>query len=215
MSKQVKQEANIDTIKMHLSRLKNALRKKRSEKWCLQLWSRFIKERDGHRCVNCESKMGIQAHHILRKVVCPLGMFELGNGITLCNTCHKKVHEAFNKRPEQEERLNERGGDDPDYIAYLYGLLADDAKERELPENEFYYLSDIVLDFFNWYQGYYEITDRLGQLQSSRIRIAHEIWRVAPIEWYTALGNWSLKVLMTGYDGPFDPQEFAPPHLLG
>ncbi|WP_410017557.1 HNH endonuclease [Pseudomonas sp. 20S_6.2_Bac1] len=55
--------------------------------------------RDGFRCVHCESRHGIQAHHIFRRVTFPEGKYELGNGITLCRVCHKLLHSEFNRRP--------------------------------------------------------------------------------------------------------------------
>jgi hypothetical protein len=48
--------------------------------------------------------------------------------------------------------LNKRCGDDPDYIAYLYGILIEDAMKRGIPENEFYYISNEMIDFFIMYQ---------------------------------------------------------------
>ncbi|MNW40386.1 hypothetical protein D3C74_174990 [compost metagenome] len=164
--------------------LDRAVSKRRSKKWCLRLWSNFIRARDDHRCVNCESSNEIQAHHIMRQVVCPLGMFEIGNGITLCRDCHKKIHREFNGRPLPSEPLNARGGDDQDEMAYLYGILYEDAQKRGVPENEFYYISDELLNFFNKYQGYDEFVERISELQISRIRLAHEIWRPMPMYWY-------------------------------
>ncbi|WP_157815228.1 HNH endonuclease [Pseudomonas sp. QS1027] len=76
-----------------------AIEAQRSERWCLALWGRFIRMRDGFRCVHCESRHGIQAHHIFRRVTFPEGKYELGNGITLCRVCHKLLHSEFNRRP--------------------------------------------------------------------------------------------------------------------
>lgn len=164
--------------------LERALLKGRSKKWCLRLWSNFVKNRDGYRCVNCNATNGIQAHHIMRQAVCPLGTFEMGNGITLCRDCHQKIHKEFNGRPLPDEPLNARGGDDQDEMAYLYGILYEDAKKRGIPQNEFYYISDELLIFFNKYQGYDEIVGRINELQISRIRLAHEMWRSMPLKWY-------------------------------
>ncbi|MNP64998.1 HNH endonuclease [compost metagenome] len=82
--------------------------------------------------MHCESSQGIQAHHIFRRTTLPEGKYELGNGITLCRECHKSLHAQFNGRPVDGEPLNERGGDDQDEMAYLYGRLDVDSDDRGL-----------------------------------------------------------------------------------
>lgn len=103
-----------------------------SPQWCLRLWSRFIKARDLYRCVCCDSNESIQAHHIIRKCLYPWAAFEMGNGISLCRVCHRKVHEKFNGRPDLTLPLDAEQGDDQDEWAYLFGLLLEDAISRNL-----------------------------------------------------------------------------------
>jgi hypothetical protein len=62
-----------------------AIEKRRSNKWLLRLWGRFVKTRDAFRCVCCESQNKIQAHHIVRKTLYPWAYLDTGNGITLCS----------------------------------------------------------------------------------------------------------------------------------
>lgn len=173
----------------------------RSIAWRLSLWSEFIKTRDAHRCVNCESIISIQAHHIFRKIVYPQGSLELGNGITLCRECHGKLHAAFNRRPDPSLPLNSQGGDDQDEISFLYGLLMDDAEERQIDQNRYYHISDEMLLMFVAYQGYQDYFDLMLEGKMSRIRCAHEIWRGAPEQWYTNLADDLLQLLLVSTPG--------------
>ncbi|GAC1674387.1 MAG: hypothetical protein NVS9B2_23810 [Steroidobacteraceae bacterium] len=181
----------VDTAQLRVlkGKLIRAIAGERSPKWCLALWARFIKARDAYRCVNCNSDTGIQAHHIFRRAAYQYGMLEPGNGITLCRQCHRKVHAAFNGRPVFSEPLNARGGDDQNEIAYLYGILHDDAARNGLEQDEFYYLADHMLDFFVKYQGYGKYRQLVREGRMSRIRFAHEAWRAAPENWYSYLGE--------------------------
>lgn len=174
----------LDELRNRKNKLVRALENNCSMKWCLTLWSRFIKARDGFQCVNCKSCAQIQAHHIFRKVTYPDGSLMTGNGITLCKDCHNKVHAEFNGRPIPSEPLNYRGGDDQDEIAYLYEALWDDAKERNLDPDEFYFISDQMLIFFVDVQGYEELYQAVQDGSLSRLRMAYKIWKVMPKVWY-------------------------------
>ena len=59
-----------------------------------------MRTRDGLRCVLCQRKRGLAAHHVARKSFLAVGRFAPGNGITLCPKCHKEPHEGFNARPD-------------------------------------------------------------------------------------------------------------------
>ena len=165
-------------------RLQTAIGRNRSQQWCLRLWASFIKARDGYRCVNCGAATTIHAHHVVRQTLYPWGRYELGNGITLCDDCHRKVHEQFNGRPDLLQPLGALGGDDQDEWAYLYGLLSDDAVDRVIDRDEFYYLGDFMLKFFMKCQGYEHLYELVAQGKLTRIRFAHEIWRSMPEEFY-------------------------------
>ncbi|WP_366521067.1 HNH endonuclease [Pseudomonas citronellolis] len=142
--------------------------------------------RDGGRCLNCGSDRQAEAHHIFRKSIYSAGRFELGNGVALCRRCHWYLHGEFNGKPAPNEPLNAQGGDDQNEMAFLYGLLADDAQKRCLDQDEFYFVSDEMLAFFNRWQGY----DSFVELSClSRVRKAHEIWRNMPQEWYRNLAE--------------------------
>lgn len=169
-------------IRLRKLALNAAVEKQCSAKWVLRQWSRFIKERDSYRCVCCESEASIQAHHIVRKTLYPWGAVETGNGITLCRECHRRVHEKSNGRADLSVPLGE--ADDQDEWAFLFGLLFDDAQRRGLDQNEFYFLEDHMLKFFVNVQGYENLHGMVMRGEISRIRFAHEIWRVMPEAWY-------------------------------
>src|SRR6185369_7372099 len=87
-------------------KLDRAVQYRRSRAWCLRLWSKFIRLRDCHRCVYCDSTESISAHHIFRRTVFRSAEFQTGNGITLCSECHSKVHSEFNGRTLPGEPFN-------------------------------------------------------------------------------------------------------------
>lgn len=134
--------------------------------------------------MNCGTLTTIHAHHVVRQTLYPWGRYELGNGITLCDECHRKVHEQFNGRPDLQRPLGALGSDDQDEWAYLYGLLSDDAVARRIDRDEFYYLGDFMLMFFIKCQGYEQLYELVVQRKLTRIRFAHEIWKSMPEDFY-------------------------------
>ncbi len=64
----------------------------------LQLWSKTVKQRDGHVCQLCGAREGdlnangkpvfLNAHHLVSRR-CKALRLDLRNGITLCQNCHK------------------------------------------------------------------------------------------------------------------------------
>lgn len=174
----------IDRLEVARMALVRAVEAERSERWCLTLWGRFIRMRDGYRCVHCESSRSIQAHHIFRRTTFPEGKYELGNGITLCRECHKSLHAQFNGRPLDGESFNERGGDDQDEMAYLYGRLDVDADARGLDKERFYFISDRMLECFVAMQGYEPLLQAVQAGMTSRIHFAHSIWWSMPERFY-------------------------------
>jgi len=58
------------------------------------------------------------------------------------------VHAEFNRRPDLSVPLDAEKGDDQDEWAYLFGRLLDDAKNRGLDQDEFYFIDDHMLRFF-------------------------------------------------------------------
>ena len=177
--------SNFYEIYRRLGALNRAIECDRSKKWQLSLWSKFVRFRDGGCCVNCGSDQRVQAHHIVRKVLYPQGALETGNGISLCWPCHKQIHAEFNRRPNLSLPLGAEQGDDQDEWSYLFGLLKVDAQKRKLPEDEFYYLNDHMLNFFVRVQGYEQLLELVVDGSLSRISFAHEIWRNMPESFYS------------------------------
>jgi len=56
-------------------------------------WASLVKERDNFICQICGKKEDVMyAHHIDPVSRNPVESADIGNGITLCKTCHKQVH---------------------------------------------------------------------------------------------------------------------------
>lgn len=58
-------------------------------------WRKSVYERDKYTCQRCGSKGGrLNAHHIKPYATHPSRRYDLENGITLCEQCHRRVHHA-------------------------------------------------------------------------------------------------------------------------
>jgi len=162
----------ITEIETALGRLDAAIKAGSSDHRCLRHWSEFIRLRDGHRCVDCHSRRRLSAHHICRKTFLPEARFQTGNGITLCNRCHREAHKGFNGRPDLSSPMDAQNGEKLSYMERLYCILAQDAKARRLLRDDFYFLSDQVLAKFKLFQGFEWQTPFPG----SRVEQAYLIW---------------------------------------
>jgi hypothetical protein len=169
--------------------LERAIARGCSAGWLLRLWSRFVKVRDGGRCLNCEQEDGIQAHHVMRRTLVPFAALELGNGISLCRPCHRLVHARFNRRPDAALPMGAAQGDDQDEWSFLFGMLMDDATKRGLAHDTLYFLSDELLLFSLAYQGYEPLLEAVADGELSRLRFMHEVWRAMPEHFYVDLAS--------------------------
>jgi hypothetical protein len=82
------------------------------KRYCLEIWSELIKDRDKNKCFLCGSEKYLQSHHMISKKWTKTA-FEINCGICLCGGCHSlKVTSAHcspwflenkiaNERPEQ------------------------------------------------------------------------------------------------------------------
>lgn len=188
---------NVDRLIDVRNRLYAALDKKRSERWCLTLWSRFIRARDAYSCVVCNSSNKVQAHHLFRRTLLPQARFELGNGISLCLECHRLAHDGFNGRPDMNLPIGAQGGDDQDEIAFYYRKLLESAEAQNLSHEEFYSLSDEMLRFFVNVQGFEFLHRAVLQKKISRLTMAYQIWARAPEVLSLAI----FKANVPGYSG--------------
>ena len=162
---------DLEAIRAKLAKLQAALSEGLSREHCLRRWSEFVRERDGHRCVDCHSRHRLSAHHICRKSFIVDAQFQTGNGITLCSKCHKEMHQGFNARPVLSLPVDAQGGEKLRSMERLYSILTDDAVERGLMRDEFYFLSDEFLSLFKRIQGY----DASTYFPGSRIEQAYLI----------------------------------------
>ena len=66
-------------------------------------WRSFVYQRDNWTCQNC-GKVGhnLNAHHIKEFSKYPKLRFDVDNGITLCEDCHKKVHKRMGIKKSQK-----------------------------------------------------------------------------------------------------------------
>ena len=65
-------------------------------KGALTTWAKQIKKRDCC-CQKCGATENLEAHHLFNKALMPeLGLC-LGNGIALCNPCHRELHSIIGK----------------------------------------------------------------------------------------------------------------------
>lgn len=145
---------DLEAITDKLAKLQAVLAEGLSCERCLRRWSEFIRERDGHKCVDCHSRRHLSAHHICRKSFLAEAQFQTGNGITLCSTCHREMQRGFNARPDLSLPVDAQGGEKLASMERLYSILTDDAVERGLMREEFYFLSDKLLASFKRMQGY-------------------------------------------------------------
>ncbi len=53
-------------------------------------WRKAVLQRDNHTCQDCGKAETLEAHHIRSLIDYPEGIFEVGNGLTLCEDCHKR-----------------------------------------------------------------------------------------------------------------------------
>lgn len=173
----------VDEITMALHKLQAAVANETSAWYCLRLWSRFIRLRDGNRCVVCHTKSDLCAHHIVRKSFLPQARFQTGNGITLCGSCHAEPHEAFNQHPNLDLPMDAQGGENIDILTALFSTLVADAKKRKMLNDEYYYLSDEVLRIFKAFQG---LSPDLP-FPGSRLEQSFLIWQQTPREMLNAI----------------------------
>jgi len=69
-------------------------------------WRKAVLERDKHTCQDCGATENLEAHHIRSIIEYPEGIFDVDNGLTLCEKCHKK-HTWWQKiRPKKKGTRN-------------------------------------------------------------------------------------------------------------
>lgn len=58
-------------------------------------WRRSVFIRDNFQCQKCfKIKCYLQAHHIRPWAMFPADRYDIDNGVTLCDKCHRRVHRS-------------------------------------------------------------------------------------------------------------------------
>jgi hypothetical protein len=69
------------------------------------VWRNAVRERDNWTCKRCGGKEHIHAHHIRNFFNYPDLRFDIGNGISLCKTCHLLFHKEYGQRKNTVEQM--------------------------------------------------------------------------------------------------------------
>lgn len=67
-------------------------------------WRKAVLDRDKHTCQDCKTTENLDAHHIQSLVEFPEGIFDVDNGLTLCQNCHKRHSWWQRIKPKQKRR---------------------------------------------------------------------------------------------------------------
>ena len=63
-----------------------------------KIWAKILFKRDGYKCLICKKVGGkLNAHHIKSWKEYPKLKFDINNGITLCDKCHRLTHKRSSK----------------------------------------------------------------------------------------------------------------------
>lgn len=72
-------------------------------------WRKEVYRRDNYTCVKCGDARGgnLNAHHKDGYAWCIDRRYDIENGATLCETCHRGFHSAYGNRDNTESQFNE------------------------------------------------------------------------------------------------------------
>jgi 5-methylcytosine-specific restriction endonuclease McrA len=74
----------------------------------MRLWRESVFARDNWTCQKCLVKGGtLRPHHILNFAEFKELRFAIDNGITLCDSCHKKFHKKYKNRHNTMQQIND------------------------------------------------------------------------------------------------------------
>lgn len=87
-------------------KLRMSLAKRGKGRWCLnaKLWREKVLDRDGHKCVQCDSTTRLHCHHIIPWKEDDSLRFEVSNGMTLCQSCHMVLEKTGFKYSEESKK---------------------------------------------------------------------------------------------------------------
>ena len=75
-------------------------------------WAIQVKERDNYTCNRCDTEATghyIHAHHVSPKEFFPNQALNIDNGVTLCSSCHHKIHAFLDKLTLSGVKLDAEG----------------------------------------------------------------------------------------------------------
>jgi hypothetical protein len=78
------------------------VRSRRSKKY--HAWRVAVFERDGE-CQACGSNYLLTAHHIIPYSECVELRYDVSNGITLCEQCHREFHSTYGRKNIGKEHI--------------------------------------------------------------------------------------------------------------
>lgn len=61
-------------------------------------WRLYVYEKDGWKCQHCGSESRLHAHHVIEWDKDISLRYEVSNGLTLCSSCHFKIHHKNDER---------------------------------------------------------------------------------------------------------------------
>lgn len=70
-------------------------------------WRFSIYRKDKYKCIKCNSKTVLNAHHIKNYSKYKELRLDIKNGVTLCEECHKNFHKIYGKVNNNETQLQE------------------------------------------------------------------------------------------------------------
>jgi len=71
-------------------------------------WRMLVFTRDSFQCQVCETKgVKLNAHHMNSYHWCEEERFDVNNGVTLCECCHKKFHKKYGYKNNTKEQFKE------------------------------------------------------------------------------------------------------------
>lgn len=164
-------------------RLVKAVRAGRRRATCHRYWSKFIRVRDGNECLVCGGRQRLAAHHVVRRSFLKEAQYLTGNGVTLCADCHREAHAGFNGSSDLTLPVDAEGGEKLEAVAELFGLLAKSSRKLHSGRDQFYFLSQSVLQKFKFMQGF----SPGDEIAGTPIEQAWYIWDCAPVNLVEAL----------------------------
>ena len=84
----------------------------------LTKWAKQVYKKDKHTCLKCGYKAGgdlkLEAHHVYPKAIYPRKAYDVRNGATLCEVCHRTGKHSYHA-------INGNNGNRKIFNRWLYG----------------------------------------------------------------------------------------------